>query len=230
MTRARPSTRQGGFTIMEMMIAMAIVAIMMFITWSVTAQVAGDKKFAGKVNDRNHELRVGMARMVSDISMAYLSANEPTDVMEPRTFFIGKGAGESLLRFSTLSHAVLWANANESEQSLISYFTTADPFDRRMTNLVRRESRRMTYEGWEQEAAEIDILVHDVEKVEFEYWDWNAKEWQAEWDTKSADVGGGRLPSRVRIKVTVRGRDDKEVVHSTQARIMLEERMQMFAN
>ena len=212
------------------MIALAIVAIMMFITWSVTAQVGSDKKFVGKVADRNHEMRVGTTRMVHDISMAYLSANESADVLEPRTSFIGKGSGEALLRFSSFGHRVMWADANESEQTMISYFTAPDQFDRRKTNLLRREARRMTDEGWDNVKSEVDTLISDIEKVEFEYWNYNDNDWQSEWDSAGASGDRGRLPSRVRIKITVLGNDRKPIEHITQARIMMEERIQFFVN
>lgn len=221
---------EDGFTLLEMLIALAIVAMMMFITWSVTAQVGSDKKFVAKIADRNHEMRVGTTRMVHDISMAYLSSNERSDALEPRTFFIGKGSGEALLRFSSFGHRVMWADANESEQTMISYFTAADQFDRGKTNLLRRESRRMTDEGWNSVKAEVDVLISDIEKVEFEYWNWRDNDWQPEWDSTGATGERARLPARVRITITVLGRDQKLVEHITQARIMMEERLQFFVN
>jgi len=175
---------QRGFTLLEMMIALAIVAMMMFITWSVTAQIGGDKKAIAKIADRNHELRVAMTRMVHDISMAYLSQNETADVLEPRTIFKGGRGGDALLRFSSFAHQVMWADANESEQTMISYFTAPDPFEHGTTNLLRRETRRMTDEGYDAE----------------------------------------------RITVKVKGRDNNVVSYTTQARIMMEERLQFFTN
>jgi type II secretion system protein J len=224
-------TRRGeqGFTIMEMLIAMSIVAFMMFITWSVTIQIGDDKKFTARVADRNHQMRVGMTRMVHDISMAYLSQNENTDMIEPRTFFIGKGTSEAILRFSSFAHRPMWADANESEQTMISYFLAPSQTERGETNLLRRESRRMTDEGWDNEKAEVDVLISNVEKVEFEYWDWRDKSWRSEWDSAS-ESERGQLPPRVRIKVTVLDRENKSVEFSTQARVEMSERLQFFAN
>jgi len=221
---------QRGFTLLEMLIALAIVAVMMFITWSVTAQVGSDKKFVAKVAARNHELRVGMTRIVHDVSMAYLSQNEATDVLEPRTVFKGKRTGEAVLQFSSFAHQVMWADANESEQTMISYFLAPDPFDRGMTDLMRRETRRMSDEGYDEVPAEVDVLVHDVEEIEFEYWNWRDSDWQNEWDSTAADGERGTLPTRVRITITVLGRDRKPVEHITQTRLAMTERLQFFTN
>jgi general secretion pathway protein J len=217
----------------EMMISLAIVAGMTLITWSVTKQTGDNKKIVGRRADRNHELRVAMTRMSQDLSQAYISANEPGDAMEPRSFFIGKRTGDVPLRFTSFAHRVMWSDANESEQTSIAYYTAPDPDETQITNLLRRESRRLTYEKWDSRSAEIDVLVHDIERFELEYWDWRDKEWQAEWDTSQADGERGRLPSRVRIKVVINDIVDgekREVVLSTQARVLLEEQLQFFAN
>jgi general secretion pathway protein J len=220
---------QRGFTVLELMISVAIVAVMMMISWSVTSQVINDKKFVAGVNDRNHELQVAMTRMVQDISMAYLSGNEPPGALEPRTFFIGKGQSEALLRFSSLGHRVMWADANESEQTIISYYTDNDPYDRRLKNLYRGEARRISAEGWDQAPAEVDLLVRDVQAVKFEYWSWQDEDWKSEWDSNS-DSSRNRVPTRVKIEVTVEGRDGEPHKHITQARVMMEERLVFLAN
>jgi type II secretion system protein J len=220
MTRARS---QSGFTLLEMMLALGIVAIMMFITYSVTAQLANDKKAVATASERNLEMRVAMTRVVRDISHAYLSDNEPTDALERRTHFVGKRTGEPILRFSSLAHRVLWADANESSQTIISYTIATDPFERSQKNLVRRESRRLSEEGWDQTPAEVDILIRDVEDVSFQYWDWRDEDWQDEWNSMSGDSERSRLPERVRIIVKVRGRDGKERTFQSQARIMMQE-------
>lgn len=227
MTRRRPHSQQG-FTILEVLIALAILTMMMLLAWSVTSQILRGRTSVNATNARSHEIRVAMNRMVKDISMAYLSNNEPKDVQERRTFFIGKDSGEYKLRFSAFAHQVMWADANESEQTIIAYYLANDPDDTRRKNLLRREARRLSYEGWEQEPAEIDVLVHDVERIEFEYWDWQDKEWRDEWDGWDANNAKGRLPYRVRIKLTVMGNDRKELVFQTQARIHMSESLEFY--
>ncbi len=207
---------------MEMLIALSIVAIMMSITWSVTSQLGADRKHVTRVASRNHEIRVATTRMVEDISQAYLSGNENTSALERRTFFIGKSGGEYLLRFSSFARQALWADANESEQTYIAYYVDNDPYERSQKNLLRRTSRRLGDEGWDQERAEVDVLIRDVEEVEFEYWNWQDNEWDSDWDSTN-DTNRNRLPSRVRIKVTVQGEDRKKIDHITQSRLGMEE-------
>ena len=55
------------------------------------------------------------------------------------------------------------------------------------------------------------MLVHDIVAAKLEFWNWKNIDWQDSWDTTQADGQKGWLPSRVRITITVKGPDDKEV-------------------
>lgn len=222
---------QTGFTLIEVLIALAILAFMMTIAWSTTSNSAQAKKHFEAIEARNHEIRLAQARMVQDISSAYISSNEDQTKQEKRTLFLGKSHGSvDELRFSSLAHKSLWAEANESEQTMIVYFAESDREDGSKTNLLRRELRRLSNESWKTEPAEVDVLLRDVEKVEFEYYDWRDKEWKEDWDTTSPAGQKGRLPTRVRITIEVKPEGGKPVKYTTQARIMMQEELRFFAN
>jgi general secretion pathway protein J len=193
--------------------------------WSTTASVADAQRFFEAMQERNHEIRVAMNRMAKDLSSAYISGNEDKSLDNRRTLLVSKETTPvDELRFSSLGHLTLWANANESEQTLISYHAVRDREDSGKTNLLRRESRRLSNELWESEPAEVDLLLRDVERVAFEYFDPRDNEWQDSWDSTGADAENGRLPERVRITVTVKN-GDREVKYTTQARVMLQEEL-----
>src|SRR5688500_4526686 len=108
-------TSQRGMTLLEVMIAMAILSFMMAIAWATVSGTATAKKHTEASQERTRELRVGMARIVRDLSHAYLSANEDQNQFERRTLFIAKDSGDVAdLRFSTLAHPALWGDADES--------------------------------------------------------------------------------------------------------------------
>ncbi|ACY15147.1 type II secretion system protein GspJ [Haliangium ochraceum] len=216
---------QAGMTLLEVLLAVSLLGFMLVIAWSTTSSVAEADQFFSKVQERNHEIRVAMTRMSKDLSAAYLSGNEDETLDNRRTWFVGKESSPvDELRFSTLGHMTLWANADESEQTLVSYHTTRNREDSTKTDLVRRESRRLSNEQWENEPAEVDLLLRDIEEVHFEYFDPVDNEWQEDWDSTGADAEQNRLPERVRITVTVRT-GDRETVYSTQARPMMQEKL-----
>ncbi len=223
--------RQAGMTTIEIMVSMAIMLGMFTMAWSSFSGGLSIKKDSEAINERYHEIRVAMGRMVDDISAAYISANENQNKEKRRTLFIGKDKGRvDELRFTSLGHRVLWADANESDQTMISYFQESDQEDSSKDNLIRRESRRPPDEDWEREPAEIEVLLRDIKKVQIEYYDWREKDWRETWDSTSADGQKGRLPSRVRVTITLESEQGDEVSFVTQARIMLQEELKFFTN
>lgn len=217
----------------EVLIAMSLLVFMMSSAWYTVSGTQRAKMRFEEIQERNHELRVAMARLAKDISSAYISKNEDQNLQERRTLFKGRSHGSvHELRFSSLGHVSLWADANESEQTLISYSAEPDLEDPNITTLVRRESRRLSNEPWKREPAEMDVLLRGIVKLEFEYWDWRSDEWKDDWDTTRADGQKGRLPTRVRIKLEAKTRldGDNTIKLQTQARIMMQEELQFFAN
>ena len=134
-------------------------------------------------------------------------------------------AGSKLpdIHFSTLGHRVLWADANESDQTVIWYLAHNNPDHAGQVDWVRREQRRPSNMPPEEEPSDYDILVHDVQSVKLEYWNWKNLEWQETWDTTQSDGQRGWLPSRVRITLTVAGPGGKPIKLTTQARLMMQE-------
>ena len=219
---------QAGLTLIEVVIALAILALMMSLAWSTTSTTSRVKRSFEELQARAGEIRVSSARMVADVESAYLSNNEDSSWSDRRTRFIGK---EEELEFSSLGHTALWANAPESEQTMIRYYLDNDREDSSMTDLYRFESRRLANEPGVKPPGQLDVLVRDVAGVRFQYWDWKDKEWQTSWSSSSNDAQPGRLPSRVMItvKVAPRGGDaGDEVEYTTQARLMLQERLNFF--
>ena len=227
----RAASPQRGFTLLELLIAISLLVFMMVVAWSTVSVGATARLQAEAIQARNHEIRVAMNRMVADLSSAYISANEDQNLQHRRTLFVGDSASDvDDLMFSSFAHRTLWADANESEQTLITYSAEENAEMRGQTDLVRRESRRLSNESPDDEPAETDILLADIERVRFEYYDWRDKEWQETWDSRAADGERGRLPARVRVTIELERGDGETVKFVTQARPMLQEELGFFAN
>ena len=216
--------RQAGLTLIEVLIAITIMVLMMTLAWSTISNTLAAKNMGEAVESRNHELRLAMGRVVADFEGAYLSRNEESAASNPRTQFVGKSGGAiPEIRFSTLGHRVLWADANESEQTLISYEPINDREAPTKTNWLRREQRRLSHRTINEEPAEYDIVLRDVYRVTFEFWDWNSQAWKDRWDTTITDGERGRLPTRVRITIVTKDERGNETKLTSQARILMQE-------
>ncbi len=215
---------QAGLTLIEVMIASAVMVMMMTLAWRTIRNTSDTRRSSGAYQERNHELRMALGRVVADFEAAYLSKNEDENASHPRTMFVAKsGSRVPEISFSTMNHRVLWADANESEQTVITYLPLDSKEHPGQVDWIRSERRRPSNEPPEEEPAEYDVLVRDVSKVELEFWNWKNEEWQDTWDTTQADGQRGWLPSRVKITLTTKNADGEDIKLTTQARIMMQE-------
>lgn len=217
--RRRP---EAGLTMMEVLIATAIMAVMMVLAWRTIGDTNTARRTFESFESRNHEVRMALARIVTDLEGAYLSRNEDQNSTNPRTMFIARSSSRAPeIRFSTLNHRVLWADANESEQTVISYVIKSNKAGG--NDWIRREQRRPSNNPPDDEPAEYDLLLSDLQKAKIEFWNWKNLAWQETWDTTQADGQKGWLPSRVRIAVTIKDLRNEDYTITTQARILMQE-------
>jgi general secretion pathway protein J len=216
---------QSGFTLIEVMLALAILAFVTALMWGSFSQTARNKKAIESAQERTHTVRVALTRMAREIEMAYLSDSENTALSNRRTFLVGSSHGDvDELQFSTFAHQRLRAGLAEGDTSLISYFGERDPDDRRVLNLMRRETRRLQAENPNDIPAEAYILCPDVSRVKITFYDSKMKEWVNDWSTLNAS-GPQYLPTHVRIMLTVFDERGQEVSYTTDARIQMTEKV-----
>jgi general secretion pathway protein J len=160
--------------------------------------------------------------MAREIEMAYKSDNNPISSTEQRTRLVGVSRPDvDELLFSAFAHQRLRGGSAESDTSIISYYGDRDPEDRRVLNLMRRETRRLQALDPAAVPGESYVLCPDIARLKFSYYDIRKKEWRDDWDSRVA--GTGYLPVHVRIVLTVIDEYGKEVAYSTDARINLTE-------
>ncbi len=232
MTR-RARNRAGGFTLVELMVAIAVLAVMMVFAWGSISQSVRAKIVFGAVQDRYREARNALTRIVHDLEMAYLSGNEDRTQIETRTFFVGEASGDvQNVRFSAFAHTPLYSDANESDQTVIAYYGASDRDNRGQENVIRRESRRMANQGerWDTAPGEADVLFTNVKKLKLTYFDVRANEWKDSWTTQGVEGSAGRVPDRVKVALTFLDESGKEITLTAQARIYLQEALNFYAN
>jgi general secretion pathway protein J len=200
----RTAGGRSGMTLIEVMVAMTIIAIVSTLLYTGFTQTANNKKRVESEMERHHEIRTGLERIARELSMAYVSAQlNPSPALQVmKTAFVGKDAGGgSRIDFTAFAHQRLYRDAHESDQCELGYFLTDDPDDRSKDALARREQARIDDDPLEGGKAQ--VLIHDVESFKLEYLENLTGEWLSTWDTTQAAMQPNRLPTQVRITVTV---------------------------
>lgn len=216
--------RTRGFTLIEVMVAVSILAIVTTLTWASFKQTFSTKSAIEAQAGRYRTVRLALERMARELSMIYISQDEDTSQPERRTRLVGKHHNDlDEVTFSYFGHQRLYQDANEADTALVGYYAARDRDDSRKTNLMRRETRRLSYYKLDDQPGEADIVCDDVVRLKLDFWDLRDKQWRDEWVTTSADGQPDRLPSKIRITLTVRDERGKEVPFQTETRLALSE-------
>ncbi|MDC0714844.1 type II secretion system protein GspJ [Stigmatella sp. ncwal1] len=217
-----------GFTLMEVMVAVAITALIGTIVSMAFQTGFRAKEVVEGEAERYRMVRVSLNRMAREVGSAFVSDRyDPKryrDANDRPTNFVGE---QDRLLFTTFAHQRLYTDSKESDQAVVEYFVenSTEKGSRGRQDLKRRVNpnigERMDRGGT------TDVLFEGVKKVEFSYWDSTRKEWDDEWDTRRNEKKS-ILPTRVRITVTALDENNKEARYTTQARIMLNTELPRF--
>lgn len=222
--------RDRGMTMIEVLVAMAIVTMMMLAVWRSFSATVTATEMTVDIQERYSTVRNAMDRMAAELTTAYLSFNRNPAETRHYTLFEGRSEGEGdSVTFSSFAHLRIRRDANESDQAVIQYFLEQDPKDTSRTHLYRRETKRLTGDLPEdlRRYAPAYVLCEDVESLEFQYWDPTREEWLDEWRTTVSEGQPDRLPPRVRIKMGIKN-DDREVQYFvTQTVLPMQEKIDL---
>jgi general secretion pathway protein J len=195
-----------GFTLLEVMVAVAIMAMVSVLIYGAFDGLSRGKKNLGRVNDRYHQGRAAISRMSMELSSAFLSAHQPLTEQQIRrlTIFGGsRGSPADRIDFTSFSHRRLVRDSHESDQNEISYFGSPDPNVSGKIDLARRESPVIDLEP--KRGGEVNVLVEDIDSFDVKYFDAATGMWTETWDTTQATGQLGRLPFEVKINLVLKG-------------------------
>lgn len=204
----RARARSRGLTLIEVLVAITIFAIVSVVVFGGFNQTMINKRIVEEDADRMHVIRVALERMVNELSMAYVSMHVNIDpaLQTMNTCFIGGRANRGhRIDFTSFSHRRLYRDAHESDQNELSYFVTEDPETRGELVLARRQQNRIDEDP--QEGGTVQILVRRVVAFDAEYLDPVSGEWVDSWDTRELTKQPNRLPLQVKLALTVKDDD-----------------------
>lgn len=209
-----------GFTLIEVMIAVAVLAMIGAVTWKSFDAANSLKQRVERAEERDQAGRAALSRIAREVSMTFLSEHYDHKRFRQRpTFFkLRDGRGDAQLMVTSFAHERLHTDAKESDQAVFEYRLDRD--EQGSLSLFRRVKPLIDEEP--DRGGERAQLADDVLKFSVEAWDPKDREWRPEWDSNSPQRSGGALlPPRVRLSLTMKDEQGRERTWSTQARITL---------
>jgi general secretion pathway protein J len=198
--------RARGFTLVEMLIAIAILAMISVLIYGAFSGMKHTKQGIERLDDRYREGRLAMSRMTRELQSAYLSLNAPLNsaLAVEKTAFIGTtGSPADRVDFDSFSNRRLDRDSHESDQCEISYYGMEDPKRQGVTNLVRRISTHPDL--YPTKGGTIEVLATDIDLFDLKYLDPLTSEWLETWDTTQTTGEPNRLPMQIKVTLVLNG-------------------------
>ncbi len=205
--RRRPSAR--GMTLLEVMVAVAVLAGVAVLIQGVTSSLAKGKKGEAARAERMHQGREAMQRIVRDLSAAYISMHVPAMIalQLERTAFIGRASTPyDRLDFTAFAHLRTERDVHESDQAEVGYFAARDPDVDGKMDLVRREQTPIDLDP--QRGGIVNVVAEDIQEFHLRYLDPMTSQWITTWDTTQVTGQPNRLPLEVEITIVLKGVGD----------------------
>ena len=204
--RARHAWRRRarGMTLLEIIVSMAILAMISLLIYGAFDSLSRGKKGESMRAERARQARGALLRMTRELSSAFLSMHAPQLAAQNTriTAFIGQSSMDfDRVDFSSFAHVRTEADRPESDQSEIGYFDTTDPDKPEKKDLVRREQAPIDLEP--KKGGLINVVAEDVERFDLKYLDPLTGQWVETWDTTNTVQQGGRLPLAVQITLVL---------------------------
>jgi type II secretion system protein J len=209
-----------GFTLIEVMIAVTILAGMALAMFGATTQILNTKDRVEERDESNHSVSFAMNRMAEDLNSAYIvkSADMLGTKFEGEVAFKGK---EDRLDFVNFNHLRFIQGAQESDSMEVGYYLAPDPDDPDLRILMRRESANVDKDP--ETGGQAFPLLSGVKNMRFQYLPSDSDEFKAVWDTTSIEAGG-KLPRAVKVELEVRLPQEEEIrTFTTLAPIQMKE-------
>jgi general secretion pathway protein J len=189
-----------GFTLIEVVISISILAFITMLLYGAFAALKRSKDGLARVQDRQREARLAMARITRELQSAYLSAHAPLNqaMIQQKTQFKGeRGTPADRLDFTAFANRRLDRNTHVSDQCELSYYGDASPDGSGQTDLVRRVDTELDLEPGK--GGRVEVLATDIDLFNLEYLDALSGQWQETWDTTQTTGQPDRLPMQVRV-------------------------------
>ena len=190
--------QSNGFTLLEVMLAMGILAVITTVIYASFSTAGRNVEQAETSRDRTDLARTLVAKMSDDIANAYYNP------AMKETIFYGKKSTttENEPRFDGVALTTLtnWRKPDSRETDLweVGYrFETGPEGDGQV--LVRREKRDLDKERTPLEGGTDMIITDRIKELRLRYYDGTTSAWKEEWDSRTT----GRLPKAVEIRLVL---------------------------
>jgi len=198
--------RARGMTLVEVMVAIAVLSMVAVLIYGVVDSLSRGRKGEALRAERAHQIRDAVARIVRDMTSAYLSTSAPPTqaLLTRKTAFVGRSSFPfGRVDFTAFAHLRTQRDSHESDQAEVGYFVVQNPEVSEEMDLVRREQTPIDLDPLKGGVR--NVVAEDVQTFSLKYLDPMTGNWLETWDTTQVTGQPNRLPLAVRVTLELKG-------------------------
>ncbi|MEZ6854280.1 type II secretion system protein GspJ [Halodesulfovibrio aestuarii] len=198
-TQVHRSDRQAGFTLLELLIAMALMATIITTLFALFSNVLDASQHARKRMVYDQAGRTVLSIVEDDLR--YMLPDMKTDGLQFDATLESEGFAErNLLGFATTSSLAFHANDHVRTLQYVTYILKEQDND--LYTLIRTEHSNPTVTG---DFTDLKYpLLEDIIKCSFEYYDSEYNEFIKDWGVEK-----NTLPTAIRVNLVLGNKDEK---------------------
>lgn len=202
--RLRSVALSRGMTMIEVIVAVGVLAMVAVLMHGVIDSLSRGKRGEGMRAERAHEGREALARIVRDLSSAYLSMHVPANssLITQKTAFVGRSSNHRI-DFTAFAHLRTDRDSHESDQAEVGYFLAKDPEVPGKRDLVRREQSPIDFDPLK--GGIVNVVAEDVDQFDVRFFEPKTALWVDAWDSTQVSGQPNRLPLEVKITLVLNG-------------------------
>ncbi len=211
---------RSGFTLLEILIAIAILALVMSSLYGAYSGTLETTEMVESARDVDQVARLALMQMVDDFSALYYRKAEGENENSPFRFQGGmdaEGEGGTVVQFASTCHLGFDVSFPSLRINRVSYVLEKQADNQRYYRLVRMELPFVDLSGEREETAV--ELADTVESLTLTYLNEDG-ETLSQWDSKAEETEG-LLPRLVHIRLQLAG--EKSRVFATTVAIQVQE-------
>jgi prepilin-type N-terminal cleavage/methylation domain-containing protein len=206
----RRSTNQHGLTLMELLIALSIVAVIVvftFVTISGTTDVAAEATARSELSKMG---RNAIERVRKELAQAMISKYQTDDFVTQ--FKATDRDPMDEVYFVAIAHEKRYANTKEADFAEYGYWSEPDKHGGNNRSLMHREARIVDDDP--ERGGVVHAMAHNVREFNLRWYHEKKEEWVDEWDTENADFKN-ILPHAVEIRLVLEDDEGREAAFVT---------------